>query len=191
VGGKVFTRGGYLRGPRSTAHPHPLVKETPVSPFKKILVPTDFSPAAAEAFRTAVSLAGAGGGEVVVAHVTRQPAVVVENGQVTPGGVAGKPVNLWDRFRAVVSDDPNVHVTHEVVAAGRVSAAGIVGMLEKFGCDLIVIGSHGHGRLRRLFRGSLTDEVVRHAHCPVLVVKTPTTRSSAPLKSATAQAVRV
>src|SRR5262245_31545581 len=106
--------------------------------FKKILVPTDFSPAAAEAFRAAVSLAGAGGGEVVVAHVTRAPAVVVENGQVTPGSAAGKPLNLWDKFRAIASDEPNVHVTHEVVVAGRVSAAGIVGMLERFGCDLIV-----------------------------------------------------
>jgi nucleotide-binding universal stress UspA family protein len=158
--------------------------------FKKILVPTDFSPAAAEAFRAAVSLAGAGGGEVVVAHVTRGPAVVVENGQITPGGPAGKTRNLWDKFQATVSDDPNVHVTHEVVVAGRVSAAGVVGMLEKFGCDLIVIGSHGHGRLRRLFRGSLTDEVVRHAHCPVLVVKAPVTRASAPAKPQPAQSGR-
>jgi nucleotide-binding universal stress UspA family protein len=92
--------------------------------FKKILVPTDFSPAAAEAFRAAVSLARTCGGEVVVAHVTRAPAVVVENGQVTPGSGAGKPLNLWNMFRALVPDDPAVNVTHEVVVAGRVSAAG-------------------------------------------------------------------
>ena len=159
--------------------------------FKKILVPTDFSPAAAEAFRTAVSLARTGGGEVVVAHVTRGPAVVVENGQVTPGTAAGQPLNLWNRFRALVPDDPGVQVTHEVVVADRVSAAGIVGMLEKFGCDLVVIGSHGHGRLRRLFRGSLTDEVVRNAHCPVLVVKAPATRPPAMAKSRAAQSGRV
>jgi nucleotide-binding universal stress UspA family protein len=159
--------------------------------FQKILVPTDFSPVAAEAFRAAVSLARTGGGEVVVAHVTRAPAVVVENGQVTPGSAAGQSLNLWNRFRALVPDDPAVQVTHEVVVAGRVSAAGIVGTLEKFGCDLIVIGSHGHGRLRRLFRGSLTDEVVRAAHCPVLVVKAPTARPLAPAKSVTAQSDRI
>ncbi len=158
--------------------------------FKKILVPTDFSPAAAEAFRTAVTLAKAEGGEVVVAHVTRAPAVVVENGQVTPGNDAGKPLNLWNMFRALVSDDPSVHVTHEVVVAGRVSASGILEMLEKFGCDLIVIGSHGHGRLRRFLRGSLTDEVVRRTHCPVLVVKAPTARA-APARPVTAQSGRV
>ena len=62
-----------------------------MSPFKKILVPTDFSPAAAEAFRTALSLTKAGGGEVVVAHITRGPAVVVENGRVTPGASPASP----------------------------------------------------------------------------------------------------
>ncbi len=151
-----------------------------MSAFQKILVPTDFSPAAAEAFRAAVSLAQTARGEVVVAHVTRAPAVVVENGQVTPGGDAGEPVNLGSRFRALVPDDPAVRVTHEVVVAGRLSTARIVGMLEKFGCDLIVIGLHGHGRLRRLLRGSLADEVVRHSQCPVLVVKAPATRPATP-----------
>jgi nucleotide-binding universal stress UspA family protein len=154
-----------------------------VTAFKKILVPTDFSPAAAEAFRAALSLAKTVGGEVVAVHVTRETAVVVENGQLNPGRAAGKLPNLWEKFRTIMSDDPNVLVAHEVVVAGRVSAAKIVGMLEKFGCDLIVIGSHGHGRLRRLLRGSLTDEVVRNAHCPVLVVKTPATRSTASAKS--------
>jgi nucleotide-binding universal stress UspA family protein len=160
-----------------------------MSAFKRILVPTDFSPAAADAFRTAVSIAKSGGGEVVVAHVTRAPAVVVENGRIT-GGAAGRPTNLWDKFRPIVSDDPNVRVTHEVVVAGGVSAAGIVGMLETFGCDLIVLGSHGHGRLRRLLRGSLTEEVVRNAHCPVLVVKAPAPGPVATTKPVPAQAGR-
>jgi nucleotide-binding universal stress UspA family protein len=158
--------------------------------FQKILVPTDFSPAAAEAFRAAVSLAKTGGGEVVVAHVTRAPAVVVENGQVTPAGDASKPLNLWNKFQTLVPDDPSVHVTHEVVVAGRVSA-GVVEMLEKFGCDLIVVGSHGHGRLRRFLRGSLTDDGVRHARCPVLVVKAPATRRATPATPVAAATGRI
>jgi nucleotide-binding universal stress UspA family protein len=168
----------------------PFVKEVPVSLFKKILVPTDFSPAASEAFRTAVSLAKTHGGEVVVAHVTRAPAMVVENGQVTPGSAGGKAINVWNKFRALVSDDPSVKVTHEVIVASGASAAGILEMLEAFGCDLIVIGSHGHGRLRRLLRGSLTDAVVRHAHCPVLVVKAATNPPTAPARPIAAQTGR-
>jgi nucleotide-binding universal stress UspA family protein len=141
-----------------------------VSAFNKILVATDFSPAAAEAFRLAVELAAPHGGEVVVAHVTEDVAMVVENGPVTTGWTAAKRHNLWDDFRALAANEPNVRVTHELVA-GRLSAAEIVVQMEKFGCDLIVLGSHGHGRLRRLLRGSLTDQVVRSARCPVLVVK--------------------
>ena len=144
--------------------------------FKKILVPTDFSPAAAEAFRVAVKLAAMGGGEVVVVHVTGDVAVVVENGPATAGRSAGKGHNLWDDFRTIVTSEPNVRVTHELVA-GRVRAGEIVVLMEKFGCDLIVLGSHGHGRLRRLVRGSLTDQVVRRARCPVLVVKAPAVRT--------------
>ena len=64
-------------------------------------------------------------------------------------------------------------------------------MMETFRCDLIVIGSHGHGRLRRLLRGGLTDEVVRHVRCPVLVVKAPTTRPAAPAKPVTTLSGRV
>jgi nucleotide-binding universal stress UspA family protein len=147
-----------------------------MSPFKKILVPTDFSPAAEEAFQTAVSLARACGGEVVVAHVARAPAVVVENGRVAPAGAAGQPLNLWNMFRAFVSNDPAVPVTHEVVVIPRVSAARVEGLLEKFGCDLVVVGSHRHGWVRRLFRASFTDAFVHRARCPVLVVKAPTGR---------------
>jgi nucleotide-binding universal stress UspA family protein len=141
--------------------------------FKKILVPTNFSPASAEAFRIAVALVAPHEGEVVVVHVTQDVAVVVEHGSITAGRSAGKDHNLWDDFRSIVSNEPNVRITHEVVA-GKITAAEIVAKMEKFGCDLIVIGSHGHGRFRRLLRGSLTDQVIRSAHCPVLVVRAPT-----------------
>jgi nucleotide-binding universal stress UspA family protein len=148
-----------------------------MSAFKKILVPTNFSPIATEAFRVALDLARMGGSDLVVAHFTRDVAMVVENGPVTIGEAVGNRHNLWDDFRPSVSDDPKVRVTHELVA-GQGSAAEIMILMEKFGCDLIVIGSHGHGRLHRFVFGSLTDRVVRQARCPVLVVKTPSPRAA-------------
>jgi nucleotide-binding universal stress UspA family protein len=38
-------------------------------------------------------------------------------------------------------------------------------------CDLIVVGSHGYGRVERALLGSVSDYVVHHAQCPVLVVR--------------------
>jgi nucleotide-binding universal stress UspA family protein len=48
----------------------------------------------------------------------------------------------------------------------------IVLLAEEEGADLIVMGSRGRGRIRRALMDSVSDSVARHAHCPVLVVRT-------------------
>ena len=47
----------------------------------------------------------------------------------------------------------------------------IVAAADSEGADLIVIGSHGRSGVSRFFIGSVSDYVVRHAHCPVMVVR--------------------
>ena len=47
----------------------------------------------------------------------------------------------------------------------------IVEVAEEIGAGLIVMGSRGYGRLRRALLGSVSDAVVRHAHCPVTIVR--------------------
>jgi len=42
---------------------------------------------------------------------------------------------------------------------------------EEIGAGLIVMGSRGHGRLRRALLGGVSEAVVRHAHCPVTIVR--------------------
>ena len=48
---------------------------------------------------------------------------------------------------------------------------GIVAAANSEGADLIVVGSHGRSGVSRFFIGSVSDYVVRHAHCPVMVVR--------------------
>jgi nucleotide-binding universal stress UspA family protein len=50
-------------------------------------------------------------------------------------------------------------------------ALEIVALAEELGVGLIVMGSRGLGGVRRALMGSVSDSVVRHAHCPVLVVR--------------------
>ena len=47
----------------------------------------------------------------------------------------------------------------------------IVGLAKELGTDLIVMGCRGHRGIRRAIGGSVSDAVIRHAPCPVLVVR--------------------
>jgi nucleotide-binding universal stress UspA family protein len=146
----------------------------------KILVPTDFSAHAGEAFRVATTLARATGAEVILFHIARPPAVATEGGPLLAGLAGGEAANLWDRFHGTLPTDPGVRVGHEVIVANRPDASHILGILERLGCDLIVMGTHGHSWLRHRLFGSVTEEVVRRAHCPVMVVKAPVPAPPAP-----------
>ena len=141
--------------------------------IQKILVPTDFSAHADEAFRVALRLAKATGACVVVSHVAAGPAVVTAAGpsQVDVRDEKGK--DLWGGLLALQARDPQVRVEHEVIVADRPTVAHILDLQEKRGCDLIVMGTHGHSWVKQRLAGSLTEEVIRHARCPVLVVKAP------------------
>jgi nucleotide-binding universal stress UspA family protein len=149
--------------------------------IRKILVPTDFSAHADEAFRVAQTLARTVGAEVVLFHIARPPAVVTEGGQFLSHPGKANAANLWDRFHGLQPADAKVRVTHEVIVADRPGAGHIVEVLDKLGCDLIVMGTHGRGWLKHRLFGSVTEEVVRLARCPVMVVKAPAPAS----KSAT------
>jgi nucleotide-binding universal stress UspA family protein len=139
----------------------------------KILVPTDFSAHADEAFRVAHTLARLTGAELILFHVARPPAVVSEGGKFLAKSGKEEPANLWERFQSIQPTDPKVRVEHEVIVADRPGAGHILEILDNLGCDLIVMGTHGRSWLKHRLFGSVTEEVVRLARCPVLLVKAP------------------
>lgn len=67
--------------------------------------------------------------------------------------------------------DKGVTITGDVLFGSPDSR--IVETAETTGSDLIVMGSHGYKRWERLLLGSVSNSVVHHAHCSVLVVRTP------------------
>ena len=48
----------------------------------------------------------------------------------------------------------------------------ILGLSERLGAGLVVVGSRGHSGIKRLVLGSVLESVVRNVHCSVLVVRT-------------------
>jgi nucleotide-binding universal stress UspA family protein len=141
--------------------------------IRKILVPTDFSAYAEEAFRVAYTLARVAGAEVILFHVAEPPAVISEGGRLLANPGKADAEDLWGRFHSIQGGDNQVRVEHQVIVADRPRAGHILELLDKLGCDLIVMGTHGRSRLKRVLFGSVTENVVRLARCPVMVVKAP------------------
>src|SRR5215468_6093416 len=99
--------------------------------IQKILVPTDFSAHADEAFRVAHTLARAVGAEVVLFHVAQPPAVVSEGGKLLANPGRADAINLWERFQSIQPADPKVRVERQVIVADRPRASHILEILDK------------------------------------------------------------
>lgn len=138
--------------------------------IRTVLFPTDFSERAAPAFDLACSLARDYGAELVVAHVSAPPVQGVSDGMAVelPTGW-GDEVRM--RLAAVRADDPRVRIARRFEVGDP--GTEIVRLAGEVKADLIVMGSHGRTGLKRLLAGSVAEEVMRKAPCPVLTVRMP------------------
>ena len=66
--------------------------------------------------------------------------------------------------------------TSSAVIRGR-AATSVIEEARRFGADLVVVGSRGHGGLETMLLGSVSAEIVDHASCPVLVARRDRVRS--------------
>lgn len=141
--------------------------------IKKILVATDFSPAADEAFQMAQALAQATGAGVTVFHVALPPAFMTADGRVVADASSDDAKNLWDDLRKIQPEDSRLRVEHQLIVAKKSDAAHILEIIDSLGGDLIVIGTTGRTGLKHLLFGSLAEDLVQQASIPVMVVKAP------------------
>jgi len=144
----------------------------------EILFPTDFSGCANYALPYAAGIARATGATIVCVHVV-EPIVpaVGYTGLAEPMPIADIADQLEDSAEqqlpklAECEECAGLNV-EEVIVHGD-AAAEIVRVAAERKVDLIVISSHGRTGLGRMIFGSTAEAIVRHASCPVLVVKPP------------------
>jgi len=139
--------------------------------FRHILVPTDFSDAAGKALRYAEAFARPCGSEVTILHVIEPP-------PYPEFGYAHLPLKER-KLKKVVQDKLDV-LTRELADAGVKSSSAIrtgsafheIAEQASGQCaDLIIVATRGRGTLAHALLGSTAERVVRHAPCPVLVVR--------------------
>jgi nucleotide-binding universal stress UspA family protein len=135
---------------------------------KKILCPIDFSPCSDVAFKHAVELARCNRAALVIAHVSSPPPTYI-SGFAGYGALPPYEPEPDPRLEKVKVSDISVNLerVHLVGIEGEV----IVQYAEQFDCDLIVMGTHGYGGFTRFLLGSVADYVMRHAKCPVIVIR--------------------
>ena len=145
----------------------------------KILLSTDGSKEAQLAFASAADLSKKTGSELHVVYVGHMPLVSYES----PGATTLDP-DLLGRMQEGAAQEARKKLDEQLQRVGQTGGeiaevharigrpdAEIVGLADELGAGLIVLGSRGLGPLRRALMGSVSDSVVRHAHCPVLVVR--------------------
>ena len=141
----------------------------------KILLATDGSQDAELARATAVDMAFSTDSELHVVTVARgYPSFEVNIPQVVERLHTQAEKVLEEQVEKVEQAGVKVAQKHLKIAdpmGERHRAQQILLVAEEIGAGLIVMGSRGRGGVRRALMGSVSDSVVRHAHCPVLVVR--------------------
>ena len=135
---------------------------------KKILFATDYSESTPHAFTYAASLARDTGATLLVAHVSeleQQPVgeLFDEDPQPSDEELA--------ELRAIKPPDPRIACEHRLLYGEP--AEQIVKLADQEHVEAIVIGTHDRSRLARLLGGSVSEKLLRTAHCPVITYRPP------------------
>jgi len=156
--------------------------------IRTVLHPTDFSERSEYAFRLACSLARDYGARFIVLHVAEPPAAIAGEGVFIPSPEEDLEP-LRERLLQLRPPDPKVPVEHRLVEG--TAATEILRVAKETQCDVIVLGTHGRRGLGRLLMGSVAEQVVRRAPCPVVTVKTPLPATMSSEESTSESASRV
>jgi len=143
-------------------------------PFKKILAPVDFSAPSAEALNVAIEMASRFGAELLLVYVVPEIPTLPDINYAFKEHAYFQQLHedAKRRLAALASkcSERGVKATSELGTAND-PAMEIVRIAEHNGVDLIVIATHGMTGWHKLVFGSVTEKVVRVAHCPVLILR--------------------
>jgi nucleotide-binding universal stress UspA family protein len=148
--------------------------------FKKILFATDFSDVSRHARTLVAGLREAGLEEVVLVHVidVRRIEVMEEpSGWVAPSG--GFERDVEERMHSIGQKNikelqvqlEKAGFTVRPLLIDGIPWREIVTIADDENVDLIVVGSHGRSDIMQMLLGSVSENVIRHARQPVLVVR--------------------
>jgi len=143
--------------------------------FKRILCPVDLSSFSLEALKLAVKMARASNAALYVLHAIDNPfdeLYMSSIGQADPAVLGLYQSRPLKRAQIIKATEGHSEVLLKQFAHDWVTPGSKVRYIaEEHRADLIVLATHGRTGLKRLLIGNVAEKVVRHAACPVLIVK--------------------
>ncbi len=145
-------------------------------PPSRILAALDFSTLSRNALAYGAGLARAADAELILVHVADPVAPELPPGASPTQGrmmelVEARNVSVRARLTKEMNAFGEDYDTWSALVVDGEPAEAIARVAVERDCHLIVLGSHGRAGLQRLFLGSVAEEVMRRAHCPVLVLR--------------------
>jgi universal stress protein A len=147
--------------------------------FKRILVTTDFSESGDRAIAHAFRMAADHSAEVILCHVVEM--IVAPNplyAQYYPSDLLSPEIQQRAEQEAqqalrerVPKDEALAKVPYTTLVLHGLPADEVIRAAESRAVELVVIATHGRTGLKHLFMGSTAERIIRHVHCPVLVVR--------------------
>jgi universal stress protein A len=142
--------------------------------IRKIMVPLDFSETSQKALRYARALASFSESRVVLVHVIEPIEMPAEFGYIpfNPDELTARRREQSLRKLQDMGQEAGLapYVDSPVVRIGK-PWRELVDAASALRCDLVVIGTHGLTGIKHVLLGSVAEQVIRHATCPVLVVR--------------------
>ncbi len=155
-----------------------------MSNFRKILLPTDFSPCANAALHQAVTIAERFQGSVTMLHVV----AVHESDRGKIETVFSEDSKSYDHI--MTSAEEMLHtkegmietpvLIEKVLKRGISPTNEIISYADEHKPDLIVMGTHGRTGIRRLIMGSVAEKIIRLSECPIMTVRCGTDGKKSP-----------
>jgi nucleotide-binding universal stress UspA family protein len=144
--------------------------------FRKLFVAIDFSPNSDEALRQAHDRALSTGAQLAVCHIVpnelRSNLLFPDISRIAALKFPLEMKQIAEAAAARVAEiTGRTEGEFELIVDDGTPQALILNRAEEWLADLIIVGSHGQTSAADALLGSVTDSVIRHAHCPVLIVR--------------------
>ena len=156
-------------------YPVLVVRDEALKPYRRVLLALDLSDASVSAIRAAESLVIEPDVKTVVVHAHIHPYRDMLNIAEVGERTAARYLREWKRdatcrvrdLLRLESDDAERYHIH---IEQKHTTPGLLQSIERFSPDLIVMGTHGGGRLRRALIGSVANSVLQETSCDALIV---------------------